>query len=141
MHITELDLSPSALARLRSLDLTDVDELARCPASELIERGVGGTELYEIVCHLKGEGRALPPLPRLERRKPPSDRETEMFRLRLVEGLTLEEVSEQFSVTRDRVRQLLVRKFGLRGWPPTVQARKWAATERRRREREAAGRD
>jgi two-component system response regulator YesN len=45
-----------------------------------------------------------------------------MFRLRAVEGLTLDEISERLGVKRERVRQLLHLHFRLDGVPPAAKA-------------------
>lgn len=131
MHIAELYLSPSALACLRVADITDVDQLVTLSADGLIERGIGAAELYEVVCQLNKRGTSLPSSSRGNVYMP-NDRSRDMFRLRIVEGLTLNEVGERFGINAERVRQILARDFGLRGSPPTVKARKWATTERRR---------
>jgi hypothetical protein len=131
MHIAELYLSPSALACLRAGNITDVDQLVTLTADELIERGIGAAELYEVVCQLNMRGTSLPSSSRGNIYMP-NDRGRDIFRLRIVEGLTLKEVGEHFGINAERVRQIVARDFGLRGSPPTVKARKWAATERRR---------
>lgn len=131
MHIAELYLSPAALAFLRAADITDVDQLVTLSADELIERGIGAGELYEVVCQLNEQGTSLPSS-RGGHVYMPNDRSREMFRLRIVEGLTLKEIAERFGINAERVRQIMAMYFGLRGSPPTVKARKWAATERRR---------
>jgi Sigma-70, region 4/Bacterial RNA polymerase, alpha chain C terminal domain len=136
MHIAELYLSPAALACLRAADITEVDQLVTLSADELIQRGIGAGELYEVVCQLNNRGTSLPSSP-CGNIRVPSDRTREMFRLRVVEGLTLKEVGERFGIIAERVRQIMALHFGLRGSPPTVKARKWAATERRRAERQA----
>lgn len=135
MHVTELELSPAALACLRAVGIVEVDQLASHTGNELIARGIGAVELYEVVCRLNERGRSLPPRPGLKAKgRVPQRREREVLRLRLVEGLTLQEIGERFGIGDERVRQLLNRNFGLTGKVPTVQARRWAATERRRSE-------
>jgi hypothetical protein len=134
MHVTELDLSPAALACLLAAELADVDQLVTHSADELIRRGVGAAELYEIVCQLNMRGTSLPSSSG-SRIYTPNDRSREMFRLRIVDGLTLKETGERFGINAECVRRYLAKHFGLRGSPPTVRARKWAATERRRAER------
>jgi len=135
MHIAELYLSPTALACLRAADITDVDQLVTLSADDLIERGIGAAELYEVVCQLNKRGTSLP-WSSGGHIYVPDDRSREMFRSRVVEGLTLKEVGERFGVNAERIRQIMAMYFGLRGSPPTVKARKWAATERRRAERQ-----
>lgn len=131
MHITELCLSPAALACLRAADMTDVDQLVTYSADDLIERGVGAAELYEVVCQLNKRGTSLPSS-RGGNIRLPSARTREMFRLRIVEGLTLQEVGQRFGIIPERVRQIMAAHFGLRGSPPTVKAKRWATTEKRR---------
>jgi Sigma-70, region 4 len=139
MRVTELYLSPAALACLRAADITDMDQLVTHSADELIQRGVGAAELYEVVCRINMRGLSLPALPGSPGGiiRAPDDRAREMFRLRVVEGLTLKEVGEQVGIKTERVRQIMALRFGLRGSPPTVKARKWATTERRRAIRRA----
>jgi DNA-binding NarL/FixJ family response regulator len=131
MHIAELHLSPNALVCLRAADITDVDQLVTLSADGLIERGIGAAELYEVVCQLNKQGTSLPSSCHGNVYMP-NDRNRDIFRLRIVEGLTLKEVGERFGINAERVRQILARHFGLRGSPPTVKAKKWATTERRR---------
>jgi transcriptional regulator with XRE-family HTH domain len=64
----------------------------------------------------------------------PQAREYDMFRLRAVEGLTLEEIALRHGLHRERVRQILRAHFRL-GEPWAAKARrKTRAKERRRRE-------
>ncbi len=138
MRVTELHLSPAALACLRAADIADVDQLVTHSADELIQRGCGAAELYEVVCQLNKHGTSLPAASGSHIYTTPNDRSREIFRLRIVDGLTLKETGAHFGINAERVRQLLAKHFGLRGSPPTVQAREWAATERRRADRRAA---
>lgn len=123
MRVTELDLSPAALACLRAADIADMDQLVTHPCDELVRRGIGAAALYEIVCQLNRHDLSLP-----TRAGGASyitdDRDLEMFRLRLVEGLTLAEVGERIGVSSERVRQLLRLRFGLREVPPAAKARR-----------------
>jgi hypothetical protein len=136
MRVTELDLSAVALVCLRAADIADVDQLVQHSADELIRKGFGALELYEVVCQLNTQGTSLPSFSGGNVYMP-NDRSREIFRLRIVEGLTLKEVGERVGIKAERVRQILARDFGLRGSPPTVKARKWAETERRRADRQA----
>jgi Sigma-70, region 4 len=115
---------------LRAADITDVDQLVTYSADDLIERGVGASELYEIVCHLNERDTSLPSS-RGGNIRVPSDRTREMFHLRVVEGLTLKEVGQRYGIIPERVRQIMAAHFGLRGSPPTVKAKRWASTEKR----------
>ncbi len=51
-----------------------------------------------------------------------SDRNLEIFRLRVVEGRSLKATGEQVGIGVERVRQILATRFGLRGAPPAVKA-------------------
>lgn len=62
----------------------------------------------------------------------PNERSSAVFHLRLVEGLTLAEIGERFGVSKELVRRILRKHFGLTGSPPAVKARRWASTETRR---------
>lgn len=135
MRVTELDLSATALVCLRAADIADVDQLVQHSADELVRKGFGALELYEVVCQLNRRGTSLPAFPGGHVYMP-NDRSREIFRLRIVEGLTLKAVGEHFDINAERVRQILSKHFGLRGSPPTVKARKWAETERRRADRQ-----
>jgi predicted DNA-binding protein (UPF0251 family) len=55
---------------------------------------------------------------------PTFERDLEMARLRVVEGLTLVEVAERTGVSRERVRQILRARFGISGVPPAAQHRR-----------------
>jgi excisionase family DNA binding protein len=136
MHVIELELSPAALACLRAADIFFVAELLEQPADDLIVNGVGPNELYEIAARLNERDLSLPPTRTAKTRRQPSDRDMEMFRLRLIEGLTLDEVAERLGVSKELVRRLVREAFGLTGTIPTVKARRWAATVRRRTEPE-----
>lgn len=121
MHIAELYLNPTALVCLRAANITDVDQLVTLTADQLIERGIGATELYEVVCQLNKLGTSLPPLPSCEHIYMPDDRSRDIFRLRVVEGLTLKEIGGRFDIKGERVRQILARQFGLKASPPTIR--------------------
>jgi transcriptional regulator with XRE-family HTH domain len=129
--VADIGLTPDALACLRAADIHEVGQLGS--ASELIQRPEfsKGTELYQIVCVLNRHGLSLPTH---RRQRIPGDREREMFRLRVVEGLTLQEVAERVGVKSERVRQLLNFYFRLTGTPPAAKEHKRAATTKRRAE-------
>jgi hypothetical protein len=123
MHVTELGLSPAALACLDAAGITEVEQLVARPATDLIQRSrFKAAELYEIACQLKKHGLSLPPIPGGHIRVP-GERDLEMFRLRLVERLTLAEVGERTGVSQERVRQILRLHFGLTGKPPRPRGR------------------
>jgi Sigma-70, region 4 len=123
MHVTELGLSPAALARLEAAGITEVEQLVARPATDLLRRGrFSAAELYEIVGQLSQHGLSLPPI-RGGRIRVSSERDLEMFRLRVVERLTLAEVGERTGVSQERVRQILRLHFGLTGTPPRPRGR------------------
>jgi len=118
MRVTELGLSPAALACLEAAGISEVAQLTTYPATDLLDTGqFGPTELYEIISRLNEHGLTLPGI-HGGRIRPPRQREREMLRLRLIEGLTLGEIGERTAVSKERVRQLLNLHFGLRGKPP-----------------------
>lgn len=120
--VADIGLSREALACLRAAGISEIGQLGR--ADEMIGRPEfsKGNELYEIVCALNRHGLSLPAD---GRRRVPGDREREIFRLRVVEGLTLPEVAERIGGVRsERVRQLLSFYFRLTGTPPAVRERK-----------------
>jgi hypothetical protein len=123
MHVSELGLSPSSLARLDAAGITEVEQLVARPATDLIRRSrFRAPELYEIVCRLNQHGLSLPPIPG-GRIRVPSERNLEMFRLRLVERLTLAEIGARTGVSQERARQILRLHFGLTGTPPRPRGR------------------
>jgi hypothetical protein len=139
MHVTDLELSAPALACLHRAGIASVDQLASQSASELIARGFGATELYEVVCRLNERDRSLTPLGASYVRLPQA-RHRELLRLRAVEGLTFDEISERVGLSPETVNALLRKYFGLyERFVPTVEARQWAAREARRRRRRRPG--
>lgn len=63
----------------------------------------------------------------------PGEREREMYRLRVEEGLTLRELSERFGIGPERARQLLNRYVSqTTGLPVDAKAMSKAATQARR---------
>jgi hypothetical protein len=105
MHVTELDLSPAALACLKAADIHLVDQLLEHGSGDLIQhpKFSKGLELYEIICELHRHGLTFS----RHGRHIQTEREREMFRLRAVTGLTLEEIGERFNLSRGRIHQLL----------------------------------
>jgi transcriptional regulator with XRE-family HTH domain len=121
VYVGELGLSRSALAALDAAGIQRLDQLGS--SSDLLDHPAfrSGLELYEIVCALNRQGLTLP----LTRRHVvPGEREREMLRLRVVEGWTLKEIGERFSVIGERVRQLLAVYFGLHAPPPAASGRR-----------------
>jgi AraC-like DNA-binding protein/DNA-binding CsgD family transcriptional regulator len=122
MHVTELDLSPAALACLKAADIHLVDQLLEHGSGDLIQhpKFSKGLELYEIVCELHRHGLTFSRYGGHIQ----TEREREMFRLRAVTGLTLDEIGERFNLSRGRVHQLLRLHFRLDVVPPAAKARR-----------------
>jgi len=120
MRTTELDLSPAARLCLEVADIYEVDRLLEHGTGGLIQRPEfsKGAELYEIVRELHRRGVTFSrPGGHLQ-----GERELEMFRLRAVVGLSLDEIGGRFSLTRGRVHQLLRLHFRLDAVPPAARA-------------------
>jgi hypothetical protein len=119
MHVTELDITPAALVGLEAAGIKDVDEFGFRPATDLaFHPYIGAMELYDIVCQLIARSvlprRLSVPLTRLDR---------EMFWLHLVDGLTLDEISQKTRISAEGVHYFLSEHFGLNCTPPAVTAR------------------
>jgi AraC-like DNA-binding protein/DNA-binding CsgD family transcriptional regulator len=134
MRLAELALSRAALATFEAADIHDVEELARYDLRDLIEwpEFHSGAELYEAVRELHRYGRA--PFSRRGRHLQTA-REREMLRLRIVKGLTLDEIAAVFGLHRERIRQLLRLHFYLAGSPPAARSRRKRLRELGRDER------
>jgi hypothetical protein len=89
--LNELGLSPNTMSALRKEGLEEVDQL--CSATSMLGRPEfrDGIALYEIVCALNQHGRRLP---MSNARGISSDRDLEIFKLRIVEGLLLRELAQ-----------------------------------------------
>lgn len=112
-QVSELGLSQGTMSALSKEGLTRVDQLDSA-ASMLARPEFGrGSELYEIVCALNRHGVSLP-TDRTSRI--PGDRDREILRLRIVDGMTLTELGRQFGLNSERIRQILA-VFGLSGNP------------------------
>lgn len=122
MHVTELHLSPGALARLEVANIADVELLVSYSADDLIDLGITSIELYEIVCELGKRGLGLPNTRGGRKGAPQNDRNLQMFRERIVDGRTFYEIGTAVGVSRSRVQQLLRWQFGLHRTPPAVIA-------------------
>jgi DNA-binding CsgD family transcriptional regulator len=59
----------------------------------------------------------------------PLEREQEIYRLRTIDGWSLEEIAKRFDITRERVRQILRDYLGVSDTPSAAKAR--TATRRR----------
>ncbi len=126
MHISELDLSPTARLCLEVADIHEVDRLLEHETGRLIQRPEfsKGAELYEIVHELHRRGLTFArPGGHVQ-----GERELEMFRLRAVVGLSLDEIAQRFNLSRGRVHQLLRLHFRLDAVPPAARAHRPRAT-------------
>jgi DNA-directed RNA polymerase sigma subunit (sigma70/sigma32) len=78
---------------------------------------------FDIICTLNQRERMLPCSARWTTRMP-DERNREVFRLRVVEGLSLADTAKQLGISQERVRQLLKVYFGIRGRPPATKTRR-----------------
>ena len=122
MRVTELALSQAFLPSLAKAGIHETGQLAEYDLGELLRRPEfrSEVELYELICELHRHG--LTPFP-CHGGHVQGEREREMFRLRAVEGRTLDQIGERFDLKRERVRQLLRLHFGLDGVPPATNGR------------------
>jgi len=125
--LNELGLSPSTMLALRKEGLEDIEQLGS--ATSMLSRTEfrSGIELYEIVCSLNRYGLSLPTS---RARRVPGDRDREIFRLRIVDGLMLSEIAQRYKVNVERVRQILT-FFALSGPPPAASLRRKQQARRR----------
>jgi hypothetical protein len=123
MRLSEMGLEPDTLACLHSAGITTTWRLLEYTYRELIWHSeITPEALYDILRALHRHGMALKPAAKgIER--PVSERNLEIFRLRVVEGRTLKATGEQVGIGVERVRQILAAFFGLQGKPPVVKAR------------------
>ncbi len=120
MRVNQLALSQAVLPSLAKVGIHDVEQLAEQRTGELLRHPElsSGVELYRLICELHRHG--LTPFSGHGCHRQ-SAREREMFRLRAVEGLTLDEIGERFAIKRERVRQLLHLHFQLDGVPAAAK--------------------
>jgi hypothetical protein len=90
------------------------EDPTECTADELLEL-ISAEELVELVEWLHIEGRALCPYKGHRARRVSSERDLAMFRLRLIDGLTLKQIGERYGVAQEIARKAM-RQFGLTGW-------------------------
>jgi hypothetical protein len=127
--LTELGLSPATLATLHHAGIDTTRELLDHSCRELTWHSeISGQQLYEIIRQLNQHNMMLPLTPGRTTRHP-GERNLEIFRLRVVEGLSLKTTGEQVDISVERVRQVLVVYFGIRGSPPAVKARRRTRTQ------------
>ncbi len=131
--LSGLGLAPTTLACLRRAGINIPYRLHEHTCRELIWHSeVSPEALYDVLGALRQHDRMLKPITNAEAR-PLSERDLEVFRLRVVEGRTLQAIGERFGIGHERVRQILAQHFGLRGEPPAVKAqarrgRSWGAS-------------
>lgn len=123
--VVELNLSPQTMAALTSAGIERIAQLGSATSLLQLPAFAGGAELHELVCALNRHGISLPT--NRSRSVIPSDRDREIFRLRVVDGLTLTELARRFDLHNERVRQILSVHFGLTGVPPNRKPRRRAA--------------
>lgn len=119
----ELAFTHEHVARLTGIDPIVIDRL---------ECGEGAIELQTVMLVLQLLGVEIL-VGEIYSHKP-KEREYEMFRLRVVEGFTLNEIAGAFGLHRERVRQLLRAHFRLRV-PPAASARRSTRSKDARRRR------
>jgi DNA-binding XRE family transcriptional regulator len=123
MRLSEYGFKPATIACLHNAGIDATWELDDHTCRELIWHSqIPATAVYDILCVLHQQGKTLKPTTRKNAR-PLTERNLEIFRLRVVEGRTLREVGKQVGVGIERVRQILASHFGLHGKPPAVKAR------------------
>ncbi len=123
MRLSEMGLEPTTLACLHSGAINTTYRLLEHTYRELIWHSeITPEALYDILRALQRHGMTLKPHPKGTER-PISERNLEIFRLRVVEGRRLKATGEQVGIGVERVRQILAAHFGLRGAPPAVKAR------------------
>lgn len=83
---------------------------------------------YEIAFVYRGRGR---------RASPPSER-AKLMRALYQEGYTLQQIGDQYGITRERVRQILTKHFGIRADGGGNHVRAVRKKEKRRQAKEAA---
>jgi len=98
-------------ARLREAGITSEEEVLLMTSAELLQV-LDPSEVHDLIVRLRAQGKAVANYPgRLGR--VPSERNIEIFRLRIVEGRTLKATGEAVGISRERVRQLLNVYFGV----------------------------
>lgn len=135
VHVSELDITAAALACLGAVGIIDVPQLVQTPADDLLAvPHFGALDLYEIVCQLNEHGLSLAPVPGRHAKGDITPRNREIFRLRLIDGLTLAAIAERVQLGPEQVRKVLRGHYGLTGQPPAVKARQWRADVERTRQ-------
>jgi DNA-binding XRE family transcriptional regulator len=123
MRLSEMGLEPATLACLRRAGIDVTYRLLDHTCRELIWHSELTPEaLYDVLVVLTRQSLALKSTTKSDPR-PLTDRDLEIFRLRVVEGRTLKETGQAAGLGTERIRQLLLLHFGLRGTPPAAKAR------------------
>ncbi|HEV7942436.1 MAG TPA: sigma factor-like helix-turn-helix DNA-binding protein [Solirubrobacteraceae bacterium] len=132
MRTSELHISAATFACLQAADIHRIQDFNQYPCDALLSSPhFGALEIDEVVRELNEHGMTLPPLPGRPERRPSTPR-YEVFRLRLIDGLTYAAIGERVGLTQERVRQILAAHYGLKRRPPAVDARQQReAIERR----------
>ncbi len=121
MRLSEYGFKPVTLACLHEAGIDASWELDDYTCRELIWHSqIPAPVLYDVLRVLHQHGKTLKPTAKRNAR-PLTERNLEIFRLRVVEGHTLREVGEQVGIGIERVRQILARYFGLHGEPPAAK--------------------
>lgn len=123
-RLDELGLSPSTLAAFHSAGLREVAQMPTLEKLVARRQFRSGEALFEAMCALSRHGIVV------RGGVVPEERELEMLKLRIVDGLTLKAIGERYGVIGERVRQLLAAYFGLHGVPPAATG----SSRRRRRD-------
>jgi transcriptional regulator with XRE-family HTH domain len=125
--LSELGLSSPTTLALKREGLEDITQLGS--ATSMLSRPEfrSGVELYEIFCALSRYGISY-------RGRVPDERNREIFRLRIVDGLMLTEIARRYTIDQERVRQILNVFFGLTGSPPAASLRRKQKARRRQQE-------
>jgi DNA-binding XRE family transcriptional regulator len=123
MRLSEMGLKPATLACLHRGGINTTWRLLEHTHRELIWHAeITPEALYDLLRVLRRHDMRLKPATNgIE--QPVSERNLEVFRLRVVEGRSLRETGEQLGIGHERVRQILVANFGLRSKPPAAKTR------------------
>jgi hypothetical protein len=97
---------------MREVGITSVDELLLRSGGELLI-DLTPREVYDVIVALRARGKAVTNYPRRSARKVPSARDVEIFRLRMVEGLTLRQTGEAVGIGPERIRQIMRTHYGI----------------------------
>lgn len=124
MRTSQLHISAATFACLQAADIHSISDFNRYPCDALLSSPhFGALEIAEVVRELNKHGITLPPLPGRPERIPATPR-YEVFRLRLIDGLTYAAIGDRVGLTQERVRQILSAHYGLKRRPPAVDARR-----------------